>query len=83
MKYLLFVNFGSGLMHNAIHETLRDALESIKQLISNEGLDLKNEKLLNVCGLKKYLNKCDDCFGRLSNGTWFHIQPQNIFEIVK
>lgn len=83
MKYFLFVNFNSGLMHNATHRTLKDILESIKQLIGDEELNIKKERLPNVYGLKKHLNKYDDYFGRLSNGTWYHIQPKNIFETIK
>ncbi len=83
MKYFLFVNFNNGLMHNAVHKTLRDILESLKQLICDEGLSVKREGLPNVCGIKKHLNKNDDYFGQLANGTWYHIQPQNVFEIIK
>lgn len=83
MKYLFFVNFNSGLMHNAVYESLRDVLESIKQLIYDEELSVKSEEVPSIHELKNYLNRCDDYSGRLSNGTWFHIQPQNIFEIVK
>ena len=83
MRYLLFVKFDTGLMHNAIHEKLEHALESVEQLIENEDLDIKNENLPNIGELKERLNKDDDFCGHLSNGTWFHIQPQNIFEIVR
>lgn len=83
MKYLLFVNFDNGLMHNAIHKTLRGVIESVRQLIHDEGLSVKNEKVPNIYELKNRLNGHDDYFGCLSSGTWFHIQPQNVFEIVK
>lgn len=83
MKYFLFVKFNSGLMHNAMHKTLRDVLESVKQLINEEALNIKKAELPNVCVLKKHLNKYDDYFGQLSNGTWYHIQPKNIFETIK
>lgn len=83
MNYLLFVNFNNGLMHNAIHKTLGDVLESVKQLIHDEGLSVRNERVPDVHRLKNHLNRCDDYFGQLSNDTWFHVQPQNVFEIIK
>lgn len=83
MKYLLFVNFNSGLMHNTIHEKLEHVLESIEQLIESENLNIKNEKIPNITEFKECLNKNDDYFKQLSNGTWYHIQPKNIFEVVK
>lgn len=82
MKYLLFVKFDSGLMHNTFHNKLSDVLESVKQLIIDEKLDNEVKKLPNVSDLKKRLNRNDDYFWKLSNGTWFHIQPQKVFEIV-
>lgn len=83
MKYLLFVKFDSGLMHNTFHDQLRDVLESVKQLMIDEKLDNEVKELPNICDLKKHLNRNDDYFWQLSNGTWFHIQPQKVFEIVK
>ena len=83
MNYFLFVNFNNGLMHNAVHEKLEHVLESIEQLIENEDLDIKSEKILNIKELKEYLNKNDDYLGQLSNGAWYHIQPKNIFEFIK
>lgn len=83
MNYLLFVKFSSGLMHNAAHEKIEHILESIEQLIENESLDIKNEKTPNIMELKECLNKNDDYFKQLSNGTWYHIQPKNFFEFVE
>jgi len=83
MKFLLFVKFNTGLMHNAIHKKLEHVLGSVKQLMKNDDLDIENEDLPSISELKERLNKDDDFCGYLSNGTWFHIQPQNIFEIVK
>lgn len=83
MKYFLFVKFNSGLMHNAIHQKLEHVLESVEQLIGDEGLNVKQEGLLSIHELKKHLNENDDYFGQLSSGTWYHIQPKNIFEIIK
>lgn len=83
MKYLLFINFNTGLKHNAIHKKLEHVLESVQQLVENEDLDIEKEKLPSISELKEGLNKDDDFCGHLSNGTWFHIQPQNVFEAVK
>lgn len=83
MKYLLFVKYNNGLMHNTFHDKLSHVLESIKQLIIDEKLDNEIKGLPNVCDLKKHLNRNDDYFGQLSNNIWFHIQPQEVFEIVK
>ncbi len=83
MRYFLFVKFASGLMHNAFYRNLKDVIESTKQLILDEEADANVKDLPNVCSLKKHLNKHDDYLGQLPNGTWFHIQPQNVFEIVK
>jgi len=83
MNYLLFVNFNNGLMHNAVYEKLEDVLESVEQLVRDEGLDVESEKLLNIARLKESLNENDDYFEQLSNGTWYHIQPKNIFEFIK
>lgn len=83
MNFLLFVKFDNGLMHNAVHQKLEHALESVGRLVENEGLDVKNENLPSISELKERLNKDDDFCGYLSNGIWFHIQPQNVFEVVK
>ena len=83
MKYFLFVKFNSGLMHNAFYKNLRDILESVKQLIADEKLDKEAKKLPSIYNLKKSLNRNDDYFWQLSNGTWLHIQPQKVFEFIK
>ena len=62
MNYFLFINFNSGLMHNAVYETLEDVLESVRNLVQDEDLDIKNEKIPNITELKKCLNKNDDYF---------------------
>lgn len=79
MKYLLFINFNSGLRHNNVYDTLNDVNESIIQLAQEEGLKVKKEKIPNSVSVKKYLEKNDDYFGQFSNGTWYHIQPHPIF----
>jgi len=83
MNFLLFVSFSTGLLHNASHTTLDAVRESVQQLLKDEDSRYENGKLLSVCGLKKHLNTHDDYTGHLSNGTWFHIQPRDIFKILK
>lgn len=83
MNYLFFVSFNTGLLHNACHTTLEAIRESVVQLINDENTKLENGTLPSVNELKKYLNDNDDYTGHLSNGTWFHIQPQNVFEMIK
>jgi len=83
MKFLLFVKFNTGLMYNAVHKKLEHVLESVRQFIEDDDLDIENGNLPNACELKERLNKDDNFCGYLSSGTWFHIQPQNIFEVVK
>jgi len=83
MNYFLFVNFNSGLMHNAVYEKLEHVLESVERLVEDEKLDVKIEEIPNITELKKCLNKNDDYLGYLSNGAWYHIQPKNIFEFIK
>lgn len=79
MKYLLFINFSSGLRHNNVYDTLDDVIESIIQLVQDEGLKVKKEKISNTVSIRKHLEKNDDYFGQLSNGTWYHVQPHPIF----
>lgn len=70
-------------MYNAVHNKLEYVLESVEQLMEDDDLDIENENLPTLCELKERLNKDDDFCAYLSNGTWFHIQPQNVFEVVK
>ena len=79
MKYLLFISFNNGLLHNCIYNSLGDICESIRQLIEDEGLGPKKEKIPTIRSLKKYLSINDDYIGRLSNGTWYHIQWHPVF----
>lgn len=83
MNYLFFVKFNAGLMHNAAYEKLEHVLESVEQLVKSENLNIKNEKIPNITEFKECLNKNDDYFKQLSNGTWYHIQPKNVFEVVE
>lgn len=79
MKYLLFINFISGLKHNNQYNTLGQVCESVKQLIQDEGLDIQKEETLSADSIKEYLEDNDDYFQQLSTGTWYHIQPHPIF----
>jgi len=79
MKYLLFIKFNSGLMHNNIYDNLNDVCESFIQLIQEEKLVVQREEILKTIELKRHLEKCDDYFKQFSNGTWIHIQPHPIF----
>lgn len=79
MKYLLFINFSSGLRHNNVYATLGDVRESIIQLAEDERLKVNKEKIPNAVSIKKYLENNDDYFGQFSNGTWYHVQPHLIF----
>jgi len=69
MKFLLFINFNTGWMRNAVYERLEHVLESVEQLVEEEDLDIKEERLPNIVALKKHLNRNDDFCGYLSNGT--------------
>ena len=79
MKYLLFINFNNGLMHNNVYDALSDIRESIEQLVLDEELENAKETIPTADGIKRHLEKFDDYFGQLSNGTWYHIQPHPIF----
>lgn len=79
MKYLLFINFSSGLMHNSIYGTLSELHESVAQLIKEEQLEIKKEILPNIGKMKRHLQENDDYFKALSNDTWYHIQPFPVF----
>lgn len=79
MKYLLFINFSSGLKHNNQYNTLNEICESVQQLIEDENLDIKKEDLPSFDKLKIHLEDNDDYFGQISNGTWYHIQPYPVF----
>lgn len=83
MKYLLFMSFNNDLLHNCIYNSLSDICESIKQLIKDEDLDTKKEKIPTIRSLKKYLSINDDYIGRLTSGTWYHIQCHPVFGDIK
>jgi len=74
MKYLLFVSFNNGLMHNAVYENLAILHESINQLVEEEELIIKKEKVPSFSELKSHFKNEEDFICSLSNGTWFHIQ---------
>lgn len=79
MKYLLFINFNSGLMHNKVYTTLNNLHESVVQCMADEKLDAETEELPSIKDLRKCLCKNDDYFQQLSNGTWYHIQQDPVF----
>ena len=79
MKYLLFISFNNGLLHNCIYDSLNDICESIRQLIEDEGLNANKEKIPTIRGLRKHLRIQDDYIGQLTNGTWYHIQLHPVF----
>jgi hypothetical protein len=79
MKYLLFINFNSGLMHNNIYNDLDDVYESLMQLVQEEKLIIKREEIPRTNEIKRHLEKYDDYFKQFSNGTWYHIQPYPAF----
>ena len=79
MKYLLFINFNSGLMHNSIYNNLNDVYESLAQLVQEENLVIKREKIPKTNEVKKHFKKYDDYFKQFSNGTWYHIQTYCVF----
>lgn len=73
MKYLLFISFNNGLKHNAVYENPVILHESINQLIEEEKLILKKEKIPSFSELEDHFRKEEDFYHELSNGTWFHI----------
>lgn len=81
MKYLFFISFDNGLLHNAIYNSLDNVFESVTQLIEEENLDAKKETVPTPDDLKKHLDEHDDYSGQISNGTWYHIQPYPVFGV--
>ena len=79
MKYLLFISFNNGLLHNAIHDRLSAVSESVAQLVGEENLDTRKETIPTPYDLEKHLSEYDDYLGHLSNGTWYHIQSHPVF----
>lgn len=74
MKYLLFISYSTGLNHNAVYENLAILHESINQLVEEEKLIVKKEKIFSLSELENHFRNEEDFFHTLSNGTWFHIQ---------
>lgn len=74
MKYLLFISYNNGLMHNAVYENIFILQDSVAQLVEEEELEVEAEKIPSFDELKEHFKKEDDFFKELSNGTWFHIQ---------
>ena len=70
-------------MHNAAHASLKAIRESVEQLVEDEDAVFESGELPSVHELKAHLNIYDDYTGYLSDGTWFHVQPRNIFTSIK
>lgn len=81
MKYLLFISFSNGLMHNCIYNNLTGLCESLEQLVQEEELNLKMEEIPTPRGLKRHLSEHDDYIGKLTNNTWYHIQSHPVFGV--
>jgi len=79
IKYLLFINFNSGLMHNKVYDTLNSLHESVAQFVADEELDAEVEELPSIGDLRRHLQKNDDYFRELPNGNWYHIQLDPVF----
>lgn len=83
MKYFLFISFHSGLDHNALYGSLLAVQESLEQLVDEEELDRDCEEIPKVKDLENHFVLNDDFYGRLSNGTWFHIQETSDENILR
>lgn len=79
MKYLLFINFNSGLMHNKVYDSLDSLHESVTQFVEDEEVNAETEELPSIGDLRRHLQKNDDYFRELSNGSWYHVQPDPVF----
>lgn len=79
IKYLLFINFNSGLMHNKVYDTLNSLHESVEQFVEDEELVAEAEELPSIGDLRRHLQKNDDYFQKLSNGSSYHIQTDPVF----
>jgi len=71
-KYLFFINFNSGLKHNALYQDLETLQNSIKQLFEEEEQDLASIPSLE--NIENHLKDEEEYFQMLENETWFHIQ---------
>ncbi len=76
--YLLFIQYASGLCHNAAYPDIRTAYHSILQLIDEEN---QANDFLSLPNLQECLKENDDFTFQLNNKTWFHLQPFPIFSI--
>ena len=80
MKYLLFINYNSGLKHNSIYENLPEIHESLIQLAEDEEINIEELKVPTIDDFKKHLDFNGDYCGILTNGTWYHLQTYPVFE---
>jgi len=83
MKYLLFISYSNGLMHNALYENMFILHDSIIQLVEEEELDIQKEQIPILEELIQNFKNEDDFSQVLSNGTWYHIQELTERNIIK
>lgn len=83
MKYLLFVSYPIGLMHNALYENLSIAQDSILQLAEEDGLKNDIDQIPTLEELKNHFRDNEDYFLKLSCGIWFHLQELSYRNFVK
>jgi len=83
MKYLLFISYSNGLMHNALYENMFILHDSIIQLVEEEELDIQKEQIPILEELIQNFKNEDDFSQVLSIGTWYHIQELTERNIIK
>lgn len=83
MKYLLFISYPNGLMHNALYENLFIAQDSIVQLVEEDGFKFDAEQIPTFEDLENHFRSNEDYFFRLSSGVWFHLQEFSARNYIK
>ncbi|MBM3712822.1 MAG: hypothetical protein FJW56_05235 [Actinobacteria bacterium] len=83
MKYLLFISYPNGLMHNALYENLFIAYDSIMQLVEEDGSKYDTEQIPMFENLENHFRFNDDYFFKLSSGVWFHLQELSERNFIK
>ncbi|MBS4027935.1 MAG: hypothetical protein KGZ58_04775 [Ignavibacteriales bacterium] len=74
MKYLLFISFPNGLMHNALYENLFIVQDSIVQLAEEDGYKIDVDNIPLTSKFEEHFKQNDDFFFELTTGVWFHLQ---------
>lgn len=74
MKYFLFIPHKSGMVCNALYESLSRVRMSLEQLVNEESFDIDCEDVPSMADLQKFFACQDEYTVYLSNDTWFHIQ---------